>query len=203
MKKTINRLLPILFAGMFFYAGCAKQEVVKNDEPLVPAVTKSTAASAQKTVVSEQKLPNNPTDTAVINSSALNGNEQKNSPRENESATIAALQKSLQIIFFDFDSAALSNAARQALTRNFDVLRQNPQSRMRIEGHCDERGSDEYNLALGEQRAQAAARYLTTLGISGERLSTISFGKEKPADPGHDENAWAKNRRDEFIITSR
>ena len=74
---------------------------------------------------------------------------------------------------------------------------------MRIEGHCDERGSDEYNLALGEQRAQAAARYLTTLGISGERLSTISFGKEKPADPGHDENAWAKNRRDEFIITSR
>ena len=203
MRKSINRLLPILFAGMFFYTGCAKQGVVKNDEPLVPAVTKSTATSAQKTVISEQKLPNNPTATAVINSSALNSNEQKNSPRENESAAIAALQKSLEKIFFDFDSAALSNAARQALTRNFNVLRQNPQSRMRIEGHCDERGSDEYNLALGEQRAKAAARYLTTLGISGERLSTISFGKEKPADPGHDENAWAKNRRDEFIITSR
>lgn len=82
-------------------------------------------------------------------------------------------------------------------------MKRNATIKVRIEGNCDERGSDEYNLALGERRAQVAARYLTTLGISGERLSTISYGKEKPVDPGHDENAWARNRRDDFVIINR
>ncbi len=70
---------------------------------------------------------------------------------------------------------------------------------IRIEGHCDERGSDEYNLALGERRAQAAMNYLATLGVPASRMSTISYGEEKPLDPGHNEEAWAKNRRAEFV----
>jgi peptidoglycan-associated lipoprotein len=72
--------------------------------------------------------------------------------------------------------------------------------KVQIEGNCDERGSDEYNLALGEKRAKSAMKYLETLGVPAERLSVISYGKEKPADPGHDEAAWAKNRRDEFVL---
>jgi peptidoglycan-associated lipoprotein len=71
---------------------------------------------------------------------------------------------------------------------------------VRVEGHCDERGSDEYNLALGQKRADAAVKYLRALGIAPQRLSSVSFGKEKPAQPGHDEAAWSKNRRDEFSI---
>lgn len=74
---------------------------------------------------------------------------------------------------------------------------------IRIEGHCDARGSDEYNLTLGENRARAAMRYLVTMGVPAERLSVVSYGKEKPADTGTNEAAWAKNRRDEFILTDR
>jgi peptidoglycan-associated lipoprotein len=71
---------------------------------------------------------------------------------------------------------------------------------VRIEGNCDERGSDDYNMALGERRAKAAKDYLVNLGIASDRISTISYGEEKPADPGHDEEAWARNRRAEFVI---
>ena len=81
-------------------------------------------------------------------------------------------------------------------------MNQNPSVRVQIEGHCDERGTEEYNLALGERRANAAKQYLTTAGISAGRLSTISYG-ERPLDPGHNEAAWAKNRRDHFVITGQ
>jgi peptidoglycan-associated lipoprotein len=83
------------------------------------------------------------------------------------------------------------------------MIKKDSAAKVRIEGNCDERGSDEYNLALGEKRAKAAMEYLVTLGIPAERLSVISYGKEKPADPGHDEAAWAKNRRDEFVVLSK
>jgi len=72
-------------------------------------------------------------------------------------------------------------------------------SAVTVEGHCDERGTDEYNIALGERRAEAARNYLVTLGVGGNRLTTVSFGEEKPFDPGHNEEAWAKNRRDHFV----
>ncbi len=88
--------------------------------------------------------------------------------------------------------------ARQILTRKVEVLRKYPQVKLVIEGHCDERGTAEYNLALGERRAQASAQYLVNLGVEAGRISTVSYGKERPRDPGHGESAWAKNRRDEF-----
>ncbi len=103
-----------------------------------------------------------------------------------------------QMVYFAFDSSALTPEARQVLTRKVEVLRKYPQVKLVIEGHCDERGTAEYNLALGERRAQAAAQYLSNLGIGSDRLSTVSYGKERPLDPGHSEAAWAKNRRDEF-----
>ncbi len=106
-------------------------------------------------------------------------------------------------IYFDFDSYNLSGAARSDLVKNAKLLKKDSVGKVRIEGNCDERGSDEYNLALGEKRANVAMRYLVTLGIPAERLSVISYGKEKPADPGHDEAAWARNRRDEFAVESK
>ena len=103
-------------------------------------------------------------------------------------------------IYFDFDESDLKPAARAILTKKAAWLRVNLQYSVRIEGYCDERGTSEYNLALGERRADVAKRFLIALGISEKRLSTISFGEEKPADPRHTEEAWAKNRRDEFKL---
>ncbi len=103
-------------------------------------------------------------------------------------------------IYFDFDSAVLQVQAREKLQRIAAWLSQNPDTKIRIEGNCDERGSEEYNLTLGERRAVVAKNYLVSLGISPKNLITISFGEENPADPGHNEAAWEKNRRDEFNI---
>jgi peptidoglycan-associated lipoprotein len=100
--------------------------------------------------------------------------------------------------FFDLDSYSLRDDARAALDGNARVLRDNPGLNVTIEGHCDERGTSEYNQALGERRANAARDYLVSAGIEASRLGVISYGKERPFDAGHDEAAWAKNRRAHF-----
>jgi peptidoglycan-associated lipoprotein len=102
-------------------------------------------------------------------------------------------------IHFDFDRADLRGSDRDILTRHGDWLSDNPSVRLSIEGHCDERGTVEYNLALGERRARTAKDFLVSYGVDAGRLETISYGKERPEDPGHDESAWAKNRRAEFV----
>jgi len=102
---------------------------------------------------------------------------------------------SLEDAFFDFDDFSLRTDAKSALENDGKYLQSNSNTRIVIEGHCDERGSVEYNLALGEKRARAAKDYLVSYGIPGARLTTISYGKERPFDQGHDESAWSKNRR--------
>ncbi len=106
-------------------------------------------------------------------------------------------------VFFAFDSAEVDEAGQQALNTNAEVLKRYPTWVITIEGHADERGTAEYNLALGERRAMAARTYLVTLGVSGDRLRTVSYGKEFPFDPGQNEAAYAKNRRAHFVITAR
>jgi peptidoglycan-associated lipoprotein len=105
-----------------------------------------------------------------------------------------------QAVFFDFDSYTLRDDARAALDANAGMLRNNGGVVITIEGHCDERGTAEYNQALGERRAAAAREYLVQAGISADRIQTISYGKERPFDPGHDEAAWAQNRRAHFLV---
>lgn len=104
----------------------------------------------------------------------------------------------LQTVFFGFNEATLSDEARQLLEQNADYLRRHPRVRVQIEGHCDERGSTEYNLALGERRALAVKGFLVKLGIAPGRLEIISYGEERPLDPASTEQAWARNRRAEF-----
>ena len=106
-------------------------------------------------------------------------------------------------IHFGYDSAALSAEARATLERNAAWLARHPTVRVLIEGHCDERGTVEYNLALGEGRARAAQDYLARLGIAADRMQIISYGKEFPIDPGHDESAWRRNRRGHLEIVAR
>jgi peptidoglycan-associated lipoprotein len=109
----------------------------------------------------------------------------------------------LRPVFFLYDSDTLDDAAKKALAANADVLKTYKTWVITIEGHCDERGTAEYNLALGDRRALAARNYPLTLGIGAERLRTVSYGKEFPFDAGHDESAYSKNRRAHFMLTSK
>jgi peptidoglycan-associated lipoprotein len=104
----------------------------------------------------------------------------------------------LQDVPFDFDSAELSARAKSILSQNASFLQQNPNLRVKIEGHCDERGTDEYNLALGAKRAKSVYNYLLSLGVAASRMETISYGESMPNNSGNDENAWASNRRAHF-----
>ncbi len=104
-------------------------------------------------------------------------------------------------VYFAFDSAVLTGASKATLLQKaYYMTSVNKDMKLLIEGHCDERGSVEYNLALGQRRAEAARNYLANIGVDAARIDTVSYGKERPVDPGHDEEAWAKNRRDEFVI---
>jgi len=109
----------------------------------------------------------------------------------------------LQPIFYDLDSAEVNDASRATLQANAAVLKKFPTWVITIEGHCDERGTAEYNLALGERRAVAARAYLISLGLDAGRLRTVSYGSEFPFDPAHQEAAWGRNRRAHFVITAK
>jgi peptidoglycan-associated lipoprotein len=109
----------------------------------------------------------------------------------------------LSDVHFAYDDYSLSDEAKRVLSENGRLLKDNPDHEVLIEGHCDERGTVEYNLALGERRAHAARNYLKNLGVEDTRLSTISYGKERPLNPGHDEAAWAQNRRAHFVASRR
>lgn len=180
MRKKL--FLMLLMLGCFAVAsgGCAKKQMVQEDETLAQkeTVAVDTTATPEEVPVAR--------DTVITDQSVTGTSAETVSP--------------FDILYFDFDSYVLRQDARDALDRNFQWMQKNPAEKVRLEGHCDERGSDEYNLALGEKRARAAHQYLSTLGVSQDRLSIISYGKENPADPGHNEDAWAKNRRVEFVI---
>jgi len=127
--------------------------------------------------------------------------------RANAAAAAAADQANMraaltQVIHFDFDQSNLKDDARAALDAMVPILNANTDVTIRIAGHADERGSDEYNLALGQRRAAAAKKYLTDHGVADSRITTISYGEERPVAQGHDESAWSQNRRDEFEITA-
>ena len=109
----------------------------------------------------------------------------------------------LQVVFFDYDSTVIDAEGQGRLQANADLLKRYPSWVVTIEGHCDERGTAEYNLGLGERRALQARNYLVQLGIGARRLRTVSYGKEFPFDPEHNEAAWAQNRRAHFVITAK
>jgi len=127
--------------------------------------------------------------------------------RANEAAALAGEQMGLKntvtaVIHFEFDKSDLRDDAKATLDAKIPVLMANPDLTIRVAGHTDERGSVEYNIALGQRRAASAKRYLTERGVAATRVETVSFGEGRPVNDGHDENAWAQNRRDEFEITA-
>ena len=113
---------------------------------------------------------------------------------------LAQAQSALKDVFFDYDKYNIRPDARETLKANYQVLKGVADVQVQIEGHCDDRGTVEYNLALGQRRADSAKEYLVSLGMGAGQISTISYGEERPVDPGQDEAAWAKNRRAHIVI---
>ena len=130
--------------------------------------------------------------------------EQERLAREAEEArrmAVAAARATLtDMVFFDYDESALTSAAERALREKVDILRASPMVQLRLEGHADERGSTEYNLALGERRAASVRRYLSNLGVDMNQMTIVSYGEVRPQVQGNNETAWAKNRRAEFQV---
>ena len=122
-------------------------------------------------------------------------------PEKKEAAVPADLK--FQTVYFDFDNAAIRSDQRNVLTKNAQLLNQYKTVKVRLEGHCDERGTEEYNMALGQRRADAVERFLSDYGISGARVSSISYGEMRPAASGQGESSWSKNRRCELVITAK
>jgi len=109
----------------------------------------------------------------------------------------------LQTVYFGFDSSNLDSSTKEAVASNVEYLKANSNVDVQIEGHCDERGGRQYNLALGERRAKAVRDYMVALGVESKRISTISYGNERPKVEGNDESAWSQNRRANFVVTAK
>jgi peptidoglycan-associated lipoprotein len=171
---------------------------------MVALLALSVAACRKKPVVQPEPIPNNPparTDGNNTGSTPAPAPTTNRDSIERFNAAVKATEASLMTaIYFDYDVAELSVASRNTLETKAQILRDNPDVRIRIEGNADNRGSNEYNLALGQRRAAAARDYLVSRGIAASRIETVSLGEEKPAVQGEDESAWSKNRRDEFAM---
>jgi peptidoglycan-associated lipoprotein len=174
--------------------GCANKEVVKSEEAVVPKAEARVEAAKPEVKPLEQTKP-------VEQPKAIEQIVAPAEPAEQQSVKASVAETGFETIYFDFDKSDLRQDARDALSKNAEImLKSKNDAKIQIEGHCDERGSAEYNLALGERRAKSSLQYLITLGVKADRLSIISYGKEKPAVQGSDEAAWAKNRRSEFVV---
>jgi peptidoglycan-associated lipoprotein len=189
----------LLLAGslVLVASGCAKQGVLNKDDSLASGAA-ATARYAEPRGTVDRAATAAPL-RAVAEGDIVAEAGKPGAP-SGEALAAETLKNSLESVYFNFDSAQLSEAARNALVKDAQLMQILGNGTIRVEGNCDERGSDEYNLALGDQRARAAVRYLVSLGVPASRLSWVSFGKEKPALPGHDEESLAKNRRDDFVV---
>jgi peptidoglycan-associated lipoprotein len=170
--------------------GCAKKQTVKSEG----------AATAPEAAAAPAVAPEAPAKEAPPAPVAAAPAEQ---PAPAPAPGVAVTEEKLSQfddVLFDFDKSVVKDDGRKICQVVADYMKRNPQAKMLIEGHCDERGTAEYNMALGERRAAAVMTYLVSLGVPKAALSTVSFGKEKPLDPGHNEEAWAKNRRAHFVL---
>lgn len=138
--------------------------------------------------------------TDIVSGTGVAGAEASTLPERGDLMGGTQQAGMFQALYFAYDSAAINPVEQSKLNVVADYLKANPNARLLVEGHCDERGTTEYNRALGERRALAAREALIALGVDGGRIQTISYGEDRPVDPGHDEAAWAKNRRAEFVI---
>ncbi len=216
MRRSLGLTIFTLAVALVIISGCAKKTVLKEEitpkaaapevaAPVVKATEKSTLKDGEdvrKRAEQERTAREAALKAQAAKEVAAKEEATKKAAREAAAATSRELYE-LADINFDFDKFTLKDATRAILKKHAEWLNKNKNVKITVEGHCDERGTAEYNLALGERRAVAAVKYLIAMGIDVKRIKTISYGFELPLDPRHNEEAWAKNRRAHFVISSK
>ncbi len=208
IRKSIGVLILILCLGLIL-TGCPKKTVVKEE----PSLKKAEELGAERERAAKVEAERAAKEAREKELAKIREEEAKKAREEFEKSLVAKKEpgiegeilesKLLKDIHFDFDKYDIRPGDAEILKENAVLLKKYTNVKIQIEGHCDERGTNEYNLALGERRANSTKKYLISLGFSPDRISTISYGEERPLDPGHNEEAWAKNRRAHTIILSK
>jgi len=203
-KKSFCLCILILSFGLFL-AGCPKKAVVVNKDEASIQRSEEAARLERERQAREAKER----ELARLKEEEL----KRSAGGESEKGFVAKKEpgiegevfetKMLKDVYFDFDKYDIRREDEATLKGNAAFLKNNPKMKVQIEGHCDERGTVEYNLALGERRANNTKKYLVSLGVASDRISAISYGKERPLDNGHNEEAWAKNRRAHIVVLSK
>ena len=215
MQRTWVGSTIILALVTLFLTGCPKRpEVVETiPRPITPQseVGMPAPPPAPRVATPEEKSPTEvaaqapetkvPPETGAVPEAKIAEAEVRPDVRPDVSAKASEL--ALKDVYFDFDQSAIREDSKKLLNENIEWFRKNSGAKVTIEGHSDERGSSEYNLALGERRARATRDYLVAAGIEANRISTISFGKERPFALGHDESVWQLNRRAHFVLSAK
>jgi len=190
IRKGLSIFIVILCLGVIL-SGCTKKAVVKDEPSDKSAEVSQAGKDAKEAEKIREEEVKKEFDKSLV---------AKKTPGIEG---VVLESKMLKDIHFDFDRYNIRPAEAEILKENSALLKKYPGMKFQIEGHCDERGTGEYNLALGERRANSAKKYLVSLGISPSSISTISFGEERPFDQGHHEDAWTKNRRAHFVILKK
>lgn len=194
MQRTRLHVVVMMILVVMVAAGCKKKiDPVMRPAPPPPERSANELGSTPEPPAPPPPVRDEPIVTPPVADPSIGSKNLDDLNRESP----------LDPVYFGLDSYELSSEARTQLQTSAEVLKQNGTWQITVEGHCDERGTAEYNLSLGERRALAAKAYLVSLGIAADRLRTVSYGKEFPFDPGHDDAAWAKNRRAHFVITAK
>jgi peptidoglycan-associated lipoprotein len=188
MKVRKSIIFLCLIVIVLAYTGCAEKQITKS-EGIAPAQSQSTIKQSMQSGTTGK-------------SANQEASTKQNSSKEQTTRARAAAQTAADLtdIHFDYDRSNIRPEDRQILSGHAGYLLKNKNVKIVIEGNCDERGTAEYNLALGNRRAQEAKKFLVNSGVDRKRIETISYGMERPLDPAHNEDAWAKNRRDHFVV---
>ena len=204
MKGIRLFLVGLVILAFGLDIGCAKK-TIRSDSPVYtpsrvepgPAEARPEAAAPEK----EKKLAEESLREESLREKALREKALQEEAARREAAAREAASKSVSLepVFFDFDQWSIREDQKEVMAKNSQWLKSNPNVKVRLEGHCDERGTAEYNLALGQKRAEGVKSFLEGLGISSQRMATVSYGEERPLDPGHNEAAWTKNRRVDIV----
>ncbi len=196
MKKTICKtamLITLMGSLAILGAGCSKKAVIPPDASMAGANTGNTGGASgydENSIAAE----------GTLDDSTNAGGSAADSASDEYKRLHGRCSENLFPVYFDFDQAGIRSDMTEVLVKNAEQMQQNSGAAIVIEGNSDERGTNEYNLALGERRALAAKQYLVDLGIDAARIQTISYGEERPLFPGQDEDAYSQNRRDDFIM---
>lgn len=214
-KNMLVGLIAIVFSAVFLNA-CATTKKAAEPAPKAQAQEGTKALDAAKGEQAKPVVPSGGIETATVTENRPSEEElgqrrraeeerrqveqekQRQADAERQKQTQTIQPETLEVVYFDFDKSEIKHQYRDILAKNADTIKKHPHGTVVVEGHCDERGTNKYNIALGDRRASSVRKYLVSLGVDESRLKTVSYGEEKPIDPSHNDAAWSKNRRVQF-----